>query len=354
MNTTTAALANPTVSGGRRAVALWLLACCVLIFAMVVLGGVTRLTHSGLSMVEWDPIMGVVPPVGEQQWEAAFEKYKHFPEYRERNFGMSVAQFKGIYYVEYAHRMLGRAIGIVFLLPLLYFLWRGRVDRRLAPKLVALFVLGGLQGLMGWYMVQSGLVDRPSVSQYRLTAHLVFAFAIYGYMLWVAMDLLAPARALAGRRDLAGVRRMAWAVTALIVVMVVTGGFVAGTKAGFAFNTFPLMNGRLVPEGYFAMAPAWHNFTENIATIQFNHRWLAILTGVAVVGLWWAGLRRTVDGATRTAFHVLLALVLAQIALGITTLLMVVPVALGAAHQGGALALLSGAIVVNHRLRGAG
>jgi len=354
MNAVSATLEHTSSVDGRRSVALWLLICCTLIFAMVVLGGVTRLTHSGLSMVEWDPIMGAVPPMGEQQWQSVFEKYKQFPEYRERNFGMSLSEFKGIYYVEYAHRMLGRTIGIVFLVPLLYFLWRGRIGRGLGPKLMALFVLGGLQGLMGWYMVQSGLVDRPSVSQYRLTAHLIFAFAIYGYMLWIALDLLAPQPALAGRRDLGGVRRMVWAMTALIVIMILTGGFVAGTKAGFAFNTFPLMNGRWVPDGYLAMQPVWHNFTENIATIQFNHRWLAILTGLSVLGVWWAALRRQVDGATRTALHALLLLGAIQIALGISTLLMVVPVALGAAHQGGALALLSAAIVVNHRMRGAG
>jgi cytochrome c oxidase assembly protein subunit 15 len=335
----------------NRSIAIWLLACCVLIFAMVVVGGATRLTRSGLSIVEWKPITGVVPPIGEQAWQQEFEKYRQYPEYQKINRGMTLHEFKSIYWWEFVHRLLGRTIGIVFLLPFLYFLLRGRLRGALVSKTVVMFVLGALQGGLGWYMVKSGLVDRPHVSQYRLTAHLILAFSIYSYMLWVAMGLLSPRVTATTAVAAETLRRHALAVTVMVVVMAITGGFVAGTKAGFAFNTFPLMSGQWLPPGYLGMAPWWHNFTENIATIQFNHRWLAIITGLLVLALWWRARGFELDTVTRTALNLLLLLVVIQISLGIATLLAVVPVALGTTHQGGALALLSGALWVSHRLR---
>ncbi len=331
----------------RRQIALWLLAVCALIFAMVVVGGVTRLTRSGLSIVEWKPVTGIVPPLTEQAWQEAFDKYRQFPEYQKINRGMSLDEFKSIYWWEFIHRILGRLIGLAFLLPYLYFLWRGAIRGSLAVKTGVMFLLGGMQGVLGWYMVKSGLVDRPHVSPYRLTAHLIFAFAIYGYILWVALDLLGVAR----RRVGAGLRWASRGVLALVVVMVITGGFVAGTKAGFAFNSFPLMNGHWLPPGYLALSPLWVNFTENIATVQFDHRWLAILTGLAVTLLWWRALGAGLDRGTRLRFHALAALVWVQVGLGIATLLAVVPVPLGAAHQGGALVVFTAALWLNHRLR---
>jgi cytochrome c oxidase assembly protein subunit 15 len=334
-----------------RQIAVWLLVCCALVFSMVVLGGVTRLTQSGLSMVEWDPIMGIVPPLSDAQWEEAFRKYQQFPEYHHVNRDMTLGGFKEIFLVEYTHRVLGRSIGLVFLLPFLFFLFTGRVRRQLVPKLLTMFVLGGLQGLLGWYMVKSGLVDRPHVSQYRLTAHLLTAFLIYGYILWVALGLLFPRAAYAGNAGVRGLRRFGLGVTAAVVLMVASGGFVAGTKAGFAFNTFPLMNGHWIPPGAFALEPWWMNFFDNLATVQFDHRLLALVLSCIVVTYWLVARGRPLERASRIGFNALLLMLAVQVTLGISTLLLVVPVPLGAAHQGGALALFTIALFLNHQLR---
>ena len=331
-----------------RSIAAWLFACCLLIFAMVVLGGVTRLTRSGLSIVEWDPIMGAVPPLSQTQWEQTFDKYKLTPEYRQVNHGMSLPEFKGIFYVEWAHRLLGRLIGVVFLVPFLYFLVRRRITRALVPKLVAMLVLGGLQGALGWYMVKSGLVDIPRVSPYRLTAHLALAVIIYAYIFWTALGLL---RARQPLPPPAGLRRFGAAVTALIFVMILSGGFVAGTRAGFVFNSFPLMNGHFFPEGMYALQPLWVNLFENIATVQFNHRALAYLMGIVIPAFWWNAMQYALPAGTRRAVHLLLGWLALQVALGIMTLLYIVPVPLAAAHQAGALVLFSLALYVLHSLR---
>lgn len=331
-------------------IAVWLLLCCALIFTMVVVGGVTRLTHSGLSMVEWDPIMGVIPPLGQSQWEETFHKYQQFPEYVQVNRDMTMSEFKFIYWMEYAHRLLGRGIGLAFLLPFLYFLFQRRIERSLIPKLVAMFLLGGLQGLLGWFMVKSGLIDMPRVSPYRLTAHLILAVIIYGYILWVALGLLFPDpenRNPSARPP----RRLAHATTMLIVVMIASGGFVAGTKAGFAFITFPLMNGRLIPEGLLAMRPVWTNFFENVATVQFDHRIIAYLLCLVVPWLWYRAAKAPLHARARLASHALLGMLVVQVSLGIATLLLVVPVALAAAHQAGAILLFTIALFVNHELR---
>lgn len=302
-------------------------------------------------MVEWEPIMGMVPPLSQDAWAAAFEKYRQFPEYQKINRGMTLGEFKSIYLVEYAHRVLGRAIGLVFLIPFLYFFLTGKIGRPLVPKLVAMFVLGALQGLLGWYMVKSGLVDKPHVSQYRLTAHLIAAFAIYAYIFWVALGLLSPAPANPGARNIASLRRFGLAITSLVVIAVISGGFVAGTKAGFAFNTFPLMNGRLIPEGIFALKPWWTNLFDNIATVQFNHRGLAVLLSLAIPGFWLWSRRFGLGGRTRKAFYLLLGILAIQVTLGITTLLYIVPVSLAAAHQAGALLLFTNALFINYELR---
>jgi len=337
-----------TATHDNRRIALWLLACCALVFIMVVLGGVTRLTRSGLSIVEWDPIMGAIPPLSAPQWEATFDKYKQTPEYQKVNTGMSLSEFKSIFWVEYAHRLFGRSIGLAFLLPFLYFLLKGSIKRPLVPKLVIMFVLGGLQGALGWYMVRSGLVDEPRVSAYRLTAHLALAVVIYSYIFWTALGLLFPAEAKAGAR---GLRRFGIAATGLIFAMILSGGFVAGNKAGFAFNTFPLMNGRFAPEGLYALQPWWTNLFENIATVQFNHRLIAYLLLLAIPAYWYVAQRFALPNRVRYALHALLAMLAIQVALGIATLLFIVPVPLAAAHQAGALVLLTLALFVNHGLR---
>jgi len=331
-------------------VALWLLVCAALVFAMVVVGGVTRLTHSGLSIVEWQPIVGTLPPLSEAQWLATFEKYRQTPEYHQVNRGMSLAEFKGIFWWEYFHRLLGRLIGIVFFVPLAWFWVRGRLDRPLAWKLVGIFLLGGLQGAMGWYMVMSGLVDDPRVSQFRLTAHLSVAFLIFAAMLWVAMSLLAP-RAAGGGDPQRALARLSWWITGLVAYMVVTGGFVAGIRAGKAYNTFPLMNGHVIPPEIFMIEPWWQNFFYNMATVQFDHRLGAWALAFLVPWFWLRARRIELPPRARVAAHLLLAVLAVQIALGISTLLLAVPVALGAAHQGAAVVVFGAALFANHALR---
>lgn len=337
-----------------RQLAIWLLVVCALIFTMVVLGGVTRLTRSGLSMVEWSPIMGVVPPIGDEAWQQTFEKYKQFPEYQKINKGMNLDEFKSIFWFEYSHRLLGRTIGLAFLLPFLYFLFKGYIRKPLIPKLVIMFVLGGLQGLLGWYMVKSGLVDKPHVSQYRLTAHLIAALMIYGFIFWVALDLLLGKNSLSQTSSVKRLRILGLSTTVLVTIMVISGGFVAGTKAGFVFNTFPLMAGQWLPPGGMALSPWYMNLFENMATIQFNHRLIAMMIFMLVPFYWWLSRGVSLDAATRHGFNALLAMMLVQVTLGISTLLLVVPVWLGATHQAGALLLFAITLFLNHRLRKTG
>jgi cytochrome c oxidase assembly protein subunit 15 len=332
-----------------KAVAAWLLLCCALVFAMVVVGGVTRLTQSGLSIVEWQPVVGALPPLSDAQWLETFDKYKLTPQYQLINQGMTLSQFKGIFWWEYVHRLLGRLIGVAFFLPLVVFWFRGWLHRGLALQLSGIFVLGGLQGAMGWYMVQSGLVDDPKVSQYRLTAHLAIAFAIYGAMLWTALGLLFRPPHAAPR----SLQRFGWIVTTLIAYMVITGGFVAGTHAGLAYNTFPLMNGHLVPPEIMAMEPWPLNFFANLATVQFDHRLGAWTLAFAVPWFWIRSRGAQLTGAALWAVHALLAALTLQVSLGISTLLLAVPIPLAAAHQAGAILLFTAALLVNHRFRGA-
>lgn len=341
---------SETIPPQQLQVARWLLACCALVFAMVVLGGATRLTHSGLSIVEWQPLVGAIPPLSQQDWQELFDKYRQTPEYLKKNAGMSLDAFKDIFWLEYFHRLLGRVIGVAFLLPFLWFLARGRLTAPLGWKLAGIFLLGGLQGAMGWYMVKSGLVDNPRVSQYRLTAHLSLAFVIYSAMLWTALDLLDRGMH-AAENSARRLRTWAWVITALICYMVVSGGFVAGTRAGLAYNTFPLMHGHVVPPDYFALAPWYENFFSNVGAVQFNHRAGAWLLAGLVPWFWWRALHTPLPDRTRRLCHLLLAAVALQITLGITTLLNAVPVALGTAHQGTALAVLTVALILNHALR---
>ncbi|HNP35462.1 MAG TPA: COX15/CtaA family protein [Woeseiaceae bacterium] len=332
-----------------KKVATWLLVCCGLVFAMIVLGGVTRLTGSGLSIVDWRPVTGVLPPLSDDKWQAEFAKYQQSPQYIEVNAHMDVHQFKEIYWLEYLHRLLGRLIGVVFLVPFMVFAMRGYIRKKEWPKYLAMFVLGGLQGLLGWYMVKSGLVDRPEVSQYRLTAHLVAALLIYVFMLWVALSILRPRTT--NTRN-AGFRK-AVALTTLIATTIVSGGFVAGLKAGRIFNSFPMMGEYWMPPGVMALMPPWSNFFDNPILVQFNHRVLAGTTLVAVVAFWIWCLRSARPIGDRLAVHLLLGAALLQVTLGISTLLLHVPVALAAIHQAVAVLLLTAAINLVHGLRDA-
>jgi cytochrome c oxidase assembly protein subunit 15 len=339
----------PAPDAGRRfAVAAWLLACCALVFAMVVVGGMTRLTHSGLSIVEWKPIVGALPPLNDAQWQETFAKYRLTPEFRLRNHDMTLAGFKGIFWWEYFHRLLGRVIGVVFLLPFLYFLARGTVRGPLAWRLAGIFVLGGLQGALGWYMVKSGLVDDPRVSSERLAAHLGLAFAIYAAMFWVALGLLAPA---ARERVPGSVTWHARIVALLVFCMVLSGALVAAIRAGYAYNTFPLMNGDWIPPEILVIRPWWDNFLHNMATVQFVHRWLAVTIALLVVALWMRLPRAGASDRARLWSDALLVAVIAQIGVGVATLVMRVPLPLAAIHQAGAVIVFTCALGTLHSLR---
>jgi cytochrome c oxidase assembly protein subunit 15 len=329
-----------------RRVATWLLICCGLVFAMVVLGGVTRLTGSGLSMVDWRPIMGWLPPLSDGEWQRTFELYQQSPEFQKINFHMDVNDFKGIFWLEFLHRLLGRTIGLVFAAGFVFFLARGYIATREWPKYLLMFVLGGLQGVLGWYMVKSGLVDNPHVSQYRLTAHLVAAFLIYAYMMWVALSLLYPQPG--GVRHVTSGKSLL--LLALVSITVISGGFVAGLKAGEIYNTFPKMGEHWIPPGLGALDPVWRNLTENLTTVQFDHRILAITTFVVIVVYWFRSRAADLPQRSRSAISAMLVVGIVQVALGIATLLLSVPTVLAAAHQGVAMLLFTTALVLAHSL----
>ncbi|HYD58064.1 MAG TPA: COX15/CtaA family protein [Burkholderiales bacterium] len=317
----------------RKHVAAWLLVSAALVFAIVLVGGITRLTRSGLSIVEWQPLIGALPPLSEAAWQELFAKYKATPEGRLVNHAMTLEGFKGIFWWEYIHRLLARVVGLVFLLPLLYFQFRKVLDKALAAKLWGIFALGALQGVVGWYMVKSGLIDDPKVNPLRLTMHLGLAIAIFAAELWVAMDLL---------RGRARPRRFEASLPLVIYLMALSGGMVAGLRAGYAYNTFPLMNGHFVPPETFLLEPWWQNFLSNMATVQLVHRTFFWLLAILVPIAWWRS-----RGALSA--HALLAAFVLQASLGIATLLNGVPIGLGAAHQGGAVLFLGAALWHAHR-----
>jgi cytochrome c oxidase assembly protein subunit 15 len=336
---------------GAEPVRVWLFAVAALVFLLVAVGGATRLTGSGLSITEWQPIIGVVPPLLEAAWQEAFEKYRQIPQYQHINRGMSLGAFKVIYWWEWTHRFLARLVGGVFLLPFLYFLATRRIDRPLMPKLAGIFALGGLQGFIGWYMVRSGLADRVDVSQYRLALHLSLAVAIFGATLWVALSLGPTARRQRARAPLFWPQAEAAVITALVFLQIAAGAFVAGLKAGAGYNTWPLIEGRLIPQGLDAMSPWWINLFENALTAQFDHRLLAYAIVIAVLWHLWSLHWRTPDHRLRGSGLLLAGAVLTQVALGIWTLLAHVPLPLGLAHQAGAVAVFGVALSHLHGLR---
>jgi cytochrome c oxidase assembly protein subunit 15 len=324
---------------GHRPVRIWLHAIAVMIVAMVVVGGATRLTESGLSITEWQPIHGAIPPLNATEWEEEFAKYRKIPQYEILNKGMTLAEFKTIFWWEWAHRLLGRLIGVAFFVPLVFFWATGRVGRELRAPLTAIFVLGGLQGAVGWWMVASGLTERTDVSQYRLAIHLTFACVILAYVVWVARGL-SPRRA-AGAGG--AMRAVASLIIGLVFLQIFLGGLVAGLNAGMTFNTWPLMDGAFAPSGLFIQEPAWRNLFENVATVQFDHRMVGyLLFAVALLHALQA------RGSSHGRNAVLLAaLVTLQAAIGIATLLMVVPLHLALAHQLGAAVILW--VAIAHR-----
>lgn len=325
---------------GLRARRIWLGALAALIVVMILVGGATRLTESGLSITEWKPVMGAIPPLTEEHWREAFEAYRQIPQYTELNRGMSLDQFKTIYWWEWTHRFLGRLIGVVFLVPFVVFWALGYIPRRLLPRLIFLFVLGGLQGAVGWYMVQSGLVDRTSVSQYRLLVHFGIALLILGYILWLLFGL-------GGDKRIARGSSAAWLagfVLALIFVQMLAGALVAGLDAGLGFNTWPLINGAFVPVGLDAAEPWYLNLFENPLAVQFNHRMLGYAVVVAtLLQLVWLHWKRAAPPVMGSALTLALLAVL-QAVIGVWTLLLAVPITLGLAHQAGAVAVFAVAL----------
>jgi heme a synthase len=334
-----------------RAVRFWLYAVAALVVAMVLVGGATRLTESGLSITEWKPVMGVVPPLSQQAWQTEFEKYQAIPQYREMNRGMSLEAFKSIYWWEWTHRLLGRVIGVAFLLPFLFFLWRGWVVPALRPRLWFIFGLGALQGAVGWWMVASGLAERVEVSQYRLATHLLLACLIYVAMVFTARRMDEPADTLslvpaAAETHGARIRAGAIALVVLVLAQIYLGALVAGLRAGYAYNTWPLIDGALVPSSarLFFDTPVWRNFFENVLTVQFDHRMLAY--AIFVIALLHAiDAARSNDRGVRMGAFVLCAAVILQMALGVATLVWVVPLPLALLHQAVAMLVLTVASV---------
>jgi cytochrome c oxidase assembly protein subunit 15 len=353
-----------------RAVGYWLIAVAVLIAAMVTVGGLTRLTGSGLSITEWHPVTGVVPPLSDQAWQAEFARYRHIPQYRLENRGMSLADFKAIYWWEWTHRLLGRLLGFVFLLPMLFFIATGAIARAGIPRMVVLFALGGLQGFVGWWMVESGLVTRVSVSQFRLAIHLGVALILFVAIVWTALEYLFPpsrSERVAGEGDreavevaatpsplrlassgrsspppLRGGGKLPFAFVALIYLQMLLGALVAGLHAGLVYNTWPSMNGRVFPENAFASKPRWLSFFENEGLAQFDHRLGAYLIAVGAIWLWVRS--RGLAIRVRLSADAVLAVTLVQVGLGIVTLLNQAPVAPAALHQATAVALLTAAL----------
>jgi cytochrome c oxidase assembly protein subunit 15 len=335
----------------RRIITLWLFAVAALVVATLLVGGATRLTESGLSIVEWKPVTGTLPPLSQEAWQTEFEKYKTIPQYRELNRGMSLDQFKTIYWWEWAHRLLGRLIGAVFLLPLLYFLWRGWIDRELRMRLWVIFALGAVQGGVGWWMVSSGLSERVSVSQYRLAFHLTLACVIYAAIVWTLQRLWTLDSTLAMSRQ----RATAIAIVILILGQIYLGALVAGLDAGLTFNTWPLIDGAFIPasDRLWFETPWWRNLFENALTVQFNHRMTAYLLAVVVI-------LHALDVIFKVDHHdamagalTLVALVGIQAALGILTLINQVPIGLALTHQAMAVLVLTIAVLHAGRLMAA-
>jgi cytochrome c oxidase assembly protein subunit 15 len=329
------------------AIRLWLLAIAALLVAMVLVGGATRLTESGLSIVEWQPVTGAMPPLSTDAWQTEFDKYRATPQYRHLNAGMSLDAFKVIYWWEWAHRLLGRVIGAAFLLPFLFFVWRGWVAPQLRARLWTIFALGALQGAVGWWMVASGLVNKVEVSHYRLAMHLALACAIYAAIVWTLQSLAErPAGPVPTR-----LRASAAGLVALVLLQIYLGALVAGLRAGLVYNTWPLIDGAFVPraDALFANAPAWRNFFDNMLTVQFDHRMAAYV-------LWVVAVLHAIDAARSRAGPALIgALALAaaltvQAVLGILTLVYVAPLALALAHQGMAIVVLTVAVIHAQRL----
>lgn len=330
------------LNSDKKKVVIWLLSGCLLIFLMVVIGGITRLTGSGLSITEWNVVMGAIPPLNEQAWQEAFDKYKQIPQYQKLNYDFELSDFKEIFFWEYLHRLIGRTIGMVFLLPFLYFLWKKKLDKEWIRKSLFLFALGGLQGFLGWYMVKSGLTERTSVSHYRLAVHLIAAFITFGFTFWYALQLMFEKRESNAANKMSGFLKV---ILGFVILQLVYGAFTAGLHAGKVANTFPTMDGEWIPAGINAMSPGYMNMFENLLTVQFIHRGLAYTIVIMIVALWWISRKENLSAHQKKAIQFCLLAVSVQFLLGVFTLLYHAPVTLAALHQVGGFFLFSSVII---------
>ena len=331
----------------NKKVIYWLFTGCALIFIMVVVGGITRLTHSGLSIPDYKLISGTIPPVNDQQWQEAFELYKQYPEYQKLNININLIEFKGIFFWEWLHRFIGRAIGLVFIIPFLYFLITRQLNKSTIKKTIILLILGGFQGFLGWYMVKSGLVDRPDVSHYRLAAHLTTAFATFAFTLWVALDLIFPIKQTINK----AYRNLIRISLIILFIQIIYGAFVAGLDAGFIHNYWPMMSeGKFMHETVLIeKTPVYKNFIEGRSGVQFVHRILAFIVVISVVIIYLKGKKIAVSNHQLNGLNSLLILVGLQSLLGVLAILLQVPLWLGIAHQIGAFLLLSSMTFTLHR-----
>jgi cytochrome c oxidase assembly protein subunit 15 len=342
-------LAAMNEQSGKRVI-IWLLTGCFLIFSMVVIGGITRLTGSGLSITEWKVVTGAIPPLNESQWNEAFIKYQQTPQFQKLNYDFTLANFKKIFFWEYLHRLIGRLIGVVFIVPFLYFYFTSQLDKPMLKKSLFLFLLGALQGFIGWFMVKSGLTERTSVSHYRLAIHLITAFITYGFTFWFALELIY--KDLSGSRVISKNSILVRLLPVIVLLQIIYGAFVAGLHAGKFANTFPTMDGEWIPSGIFMMTPSWKNFFENPVTIQFIHRLLAILLIIFSIYIWLTTHKEQIDVKQKSAIRFLLFAITLQFFLGLFTLLTKVNIVLASLHQIGAFVLFTSVIFLFFQFKG--
>lgn len=335
------------IENSKRRIVIWLFSGCFLIFAMVVIGGITRLTGSGLSITEWNVIMGAIPPLNDAEWQEAFQKYQQIPQFQKINSHFVLDDFKAIFLWEYLHRLIGRLIGVVFIIPFLWFLIKKQMDKPMIRKALFLFALGGLQGFLGWFMVKSGLTERTSVSHIRLAIHLMAAFITFGFTFWYALELIYPRTVKAPNSD----RKLIGIVFGLIIVQIVYGAFVAGLHAGKMYNTWPLMDGQLVPTGILSANSFVDNITGNQVMVQFLHRTFAFIIFFSVIYLWFTYRKKMLSKIQNRSLNFLLAAVFIQVILGILTLLTQVEITLASLHQIGAFFLFSATIFLLYQFR---
>ena len=324
----------------NKPIIIWLLSGCFLIFIMVVIGGITRLTHSGLSMVNWNLFIDVVPPLNHQQWQETFDLYKQYPEYQIHNYNFTLAKFKSIFFWEYLHRLIGRLLGLVFIIPFIYFLLKRKLNKMLILQTSTLLIIGAGQGVIGWWMVKSGLVDNPDVSHYRLAVHLITAFLTYAYAFWIVLSLNYRKQNMRDRFFY----NLSFALLLAIIIQIIYGAFVAGLNAGFIFNTWPKMNGEWIHSSVYSMTPMWLNFIEGMGGVQFVHRILAIVIFGLILFMWGKGRFLQFSGKQSRILSLLIIVAIVQTLLGIFTLLSSVTIWLALLHQTGAFILLSATV----------